>query len=164
MIIADTYNNKFDFYRYYMWCPKCGYHYLADKYKTQETNIAHTLCEKCKTEYMVDIDYDIFDIIINLNKKGYETLFCCEGHCDCIEDTLPYIAFSNLSNMDALTFIDILIIIMGNLISIEVIPDEKFNIYMNHSCYHNSCDFEDAKREWLIKMRQVVDELPYIGG
>lgn len=36
----------------------------------------------CRNYNKEPFDANIADIIVELNKKGYETLFCCEGHID----------------------------------------------------------------------------------
>lgn len=61
-------------------------------------------CPSCKREYvhMIDIDVNIVDIISILNKKGYRTKYCCEGHG--IDDK-PYIYFTSnaiLKHLDTL--------------------------------------------------------------
>ena len=42
---------------------------------------------ECK--YAFDCDDKIAESIMKLNRKGYETDFCCEGHLDIDKD--PYI-------------------------------------------------------------------------
>lgn len=39
-------------------------------------NIRCTICQ----DYMVELDPIIAEVIVNLNKVGLETLFCCDGH------------------------------------------------------------------------------------
>lgn len=40
----------------------------------------YCICPNCKESEMMILDKDIFDQVLLLNKKGYETLFSCEGH------------------------------------------------------------------------------------
>lgn len=63
------------------------------------------ICSKCWEKdcchgdrYKIEIDDDIIETIICLNKKGYSTVYCCSGH-----DRMPtdiYITFSRWSTPD----------------------------------------------------------------
>ena len=59
-----------------------------------------TKCEKLaeiigvSVEFVEDnIDKGMLDILIELNRKGYITIFCCEGHLDDNDKWEGYIAF-----------------------------------------------------------------------
>lgn len=58
-------------------------------------------CKKCSAEDVIGIESDpnIADAISILNKKGYYTKYCCEGHSD--RDS-PYIYFSDLNILDVI--------------------------------------------------------------
>lgn len=53
-----------------------------------------------------EFDEEMIPIIIELNSKGYKTLFCCQGHideCQCIDydyRMCTYIAFAEKYNFD----------------------------------------------------------------
>lgn len=49
-------------------------------------------CEKCGSDELVEIDYNLLDAICLFNMKGYTTRFCCESHG---EDGDLYIAFDD---------------------------------------------------------------------
>lgn len=57
-------------------------------------------CEVCgeRDVHLIEIDPNIVEAISILNKKGYKTRFCCEGHGD--ENTLGYILFDNFDILD----------------------------------------------------------------
>lgn len=42
-----------------------------------------------------EIDKGMWDILINLNEKGYKTIFCCEGHLDNNNNWQGYLAFAH---------------------------------------------------------------------
>ena len=48
--------------------------------------------------YFFECDDKIVESIIELNRKGYETDFCCEGHLD--KDKDPYISFTRIPSME----------------------------------------------------------------
>jgi len=54
----------------------------AGVYGYMVPKIYNTKCSKCKAEgkEQIILDYHIADTISILNKKGYRTKFCCEGH------------------------------------------------------------------------------------
>ena len=47
--------------------------------------------------YAFDCDDKIAESIMKLNRKGYETDFCCEGHLDIDKD--PYISFTRIPSI-----------------------------------------------------------------
>lgn len=49
-------------------------------------------CEKCGSDELAEIDYNLLDAICLFNMKGYNTRFCCESHG---EDGDLYIAFDD---------------------------------------------------------------------
>ena len=73
---------------HYNFCPKCNTLY-EDK----------MICKCGELIHFIRIDKNIADIILELNKKGYKTSQCCEGH---IEDGYfhPYIYFSYLFDVN----------------------------------------------------------------
>ena len=48
--------------------------------------------------YAFDCDDKIAESIIKLNRKGYETDFCCEGNLD--KDKDPYISFTRIPSIE----------------------------------------------------------------
>ena len=115
--------------RYFM-CPVCFNVISLDvsmtiKNNSKETvdiyngfdNIISPICRKHivdeefdEEEYMFEIDKGMIPIIQKLNKKGWTTSFCCEGHVypgyvgmsideaidkGCIYDSIPYITFNH---------------------------------------------------------------------
>jgi len=83
-------------------CPKCLKMHYADinncitiSNKNIDTNVEYYMqCEECSSHTkMIVIDYNIAEAIEILNKKGYFTVYCCEGHVEYdIEDNLYYYA------------------------------------------------------------------------
>lgn len=50
-------------------------------------------CDLCEKGNLIEIDENIIEIIIKLNKKGYETWACCSSH---IYDSVGFIVFNKL--------------------------------------------------------------------
>lgn len=61
------------------WCPICNKLLEVETNSFDEYNEVLTTY-KCCGETMIDIDYDIADIVIDFNKEGYITKFSCSGH------------------------------------------------------------------------------------
>ena len=88
-ILMDTKRDKTTF-----WCPECGNKVSfsnkpvsifgpADGYIMDAVDIHYEVrCPNCD-EYMLDLDFEIADFVIEANKAGYETMFSCEGHEYC---------------------------------------------------------------------------------
>ena len=53
----------------------------------------------------VEIDDNIFDIIVMLNKKGYHTRYCCGGHDRLLDEV--YIMFSKWDSHDIINRLDV---------------------------------------------------------
>lgn len=52
-----------------------------------------SVCDNCKSNCeFIELDPNIAEAISILNKKGYRTIFCCEGH----DDNEAYIYFNSL--------------------------------------------------------------------
>jgi len=163
MIITNIDNNT-DSCKFYMWCPNCGYHYLNPYEKSLDDGCYEEKCPACDDGIMYDIDYNIFDIIINLNKKGYRTFACCEGHKTGNNETLPRIGFctDDLYNNGFCVLFETISTILIDLYHIDV-DQVYFDVYLSFM-YETKYTFEEAKEIWLTKMREVVDKLPCIGG
>lgn len=152
-----------NYYKYMMYCPECGHYYDPNMLKTQMSELEPVYCECCGFK-MVDIDYEIFDIIKELNEKRYITDYCCEGHYDEIETTIPYISFSGfLSAEDQIMIIKTAISILGDLAHIER-RSKYLAIYMEYNFNDNEQEFNKKKSLWLKRMKDVVNSLPYIKG
>lgn len=70
------------------WCPYC-----------YASGVNGDPCEEgefplSRRKLLANIDYRIVDIIAELNRKGYRTEYCCEGHVE-----LPKIAYMNNSRL-----------------------------------------------------------------
>lgn len=54
----------------------------------------------CKDSEYVDVDVNILEIVSVLNKKGYYTIFSCEGHIVESRFISPSISFLSYNNID----------------------------------------------------------------
>ena len=63
--------------------------------------------EKCRhnKDNFIEIDDNIFDIIVMLNKKGYHTRYCCGGHDRLLDEV--YIMFSKWDSHDIINKLDV---------------------------------------------------------
>lgn len=78
------------------WCSICGRTYEVETNSEDDygDNLAsHRCCNKC----MIDLDIEIANEVIALNKLGYLTEFSCSGHSLGYEG---YISFPNLSDKE----------------------------------------------------------------
>ena len=70
---------------------------------SRETSVCNKCFSKgecnCKNKKIIKIDNFLVDIIAKLNRSGYKTKYCCEGHVEIFEETkeidmdTPYILF-----------------------------------------------------------------------
>ena len=87
-------------HEFVMYCPKCNERQCSDSVNTLE-EMKKMRCPKCSTP-LVDIDDEMIDIIIKLNKeytidgmklRPFETVQCCAGHWLSIyTNSIPYIS------------------------------------------------------------------------
>ena len=98
-------------------CPKCfrtatietALEYsVSDNHEEFETRINrvdfNVYCPQCN-EWMFDCDVSLVERIIKLNKLGFETIYCCEGHYKVHPEILfntPYVTFIIPSKYDFL--------------------------------------------------------------
>lgn len=103
-----------------------------------------TYCKYCNTDHphFTELDYNISEVISKLNKKGYRTLFSCEGHK---EDNEAYIYF--MSN-NILKYTSMLPISWN--VDLDNLKENKVII---RSSYEN---FDEAMND----IRDFVDSLP----
>lgn len=57
-------------------------------------------CKETGEELCVNIDEEIAEDIAVLNKKGYETMFCCSSHSE--KDPLMYVVFSYAQDFEGI--------------------------------------------------------------
>ena len=90
----------------------------------------------------VEIDDNLVYVIVNLNKKGYDTRFCCEGHSPICE---TYIQFRSDT--------------LKNCIPKGFKKDIKLGRLHFFRTYHS----EEEKVEMMKILRDWVDELEDLG-
>ena len=120
-------------------------------------------CKKCKCDMYI-IDEEVFDAIIKLNKKGYNTKFSCEGHSFNVP---AYIAFDedftdeDVEKFEAPEhwFWD-----KGDSIfrfhTLRTLGSIVFDTYFEIK----KISFEEYKKEYLKSLYDWIDSLPYKGG
>lgn len=126
----------------------------------------HCTCKHCNNEVvLVELDQGISDIVSNLNKKGYNTIFSCEGHIIDEENyDIAYVIFEVSDIADDIFFINR---IYKNFPSHAWIINRSFKrlenkstveIYMRDSYAKN-----DHKRiEALMFLNNFVNVIPNI--
>ena len=64
------------------------------------------LCKFCKTDVkLIEIDYNLAYSISILNRKGYRTKFCCEGHESEYVDENGYVLFEDNSILEYIDYL-----------------------------------------------------------
>lgn len=118
------------------------------------------VCPNCgKASILIELDYNIGDIISTLNKKGYRTNFCCEGHG--INDN-GYISFRDVdANKNILEYA-------------KLLPDEFYIDIENYSLsadwyrqYGEKCEnryiirWDYGNQAYMLKeLQEWADALP----
>ena len=92
-------------------------------------------CENCGNEYFdpIQLDYNIAETISLLNKAGYKTKYCCEGHGK--SDTTAYIMFDGSRIMKHLNTLPI---------TWEIDLDSVKTKYCNVVIRSEACNYEEA--------------------
>lgn len=96
-------------------CPTCGEISFIPTYLKYETDVNHeseeaifpvfrVKCLHCEEKFNTIADYDpnIVYILYDLNRKGYKTVYSCEGHVDSCGISLPYISFADKTICDTI--------------------------------------------------------------
>ena len=114
-------------------------------------------CEKCGNEYFepIQLDYNIAETISLLNKAGYRTKYCCEGHGN--KNTYAYIMFGNSCIMKHLNTLPI---------TWEIDLDSLKNSLKITYCKHivirsEACNYEEAIMdiyEWALNIYKLETE------
>lgn len=133
-------NNK----EHYNFCPKCNILYKNKM-----------ICKCGELIHFVRIDKNIANIISELNKKGYKTSQCCEGH---IEDSYfhPYIYFSYLCDTNVYDMSKKI----SELIEKENLPIETVYIFNNQNSQIGTLfEVKESKIIELKNNREKIKEL-----
>lgn len=100
------------------------------------------------SNYGIELDYNIADIISELNKKGFYTRYCCEGHLS--GSIKPYIMFQEKKIMEYY----------------NILPF-SWDINLSFLKYNNKIVFESDyynKEEALKDIKEFVDLLPNLNS
>ena len=126
----------------------------------------HCTCKHCNNKVsLIELDEGIVDMISNLNKKGYDTIFSCEGHIINEENyDLAYVIFEVPDIADDIFFINR---IYKNFPSHAWIINRSFRRLENKSVVEiymrDSYAKEDKKRlEALRFLNEFVNVIPNI--
>lgn len=137
-------------------CPKCyNILYANGKYDFNiKTNIDFYVdmvfgynCPNCENNIQaIELDPNIADDISILNKKGYKTKYCCEGH---ISDhqyiSAPYIYFNNTHDD-----------IAKNLPKTWYVDNDGYNGFVIRA------DINNSKKKILEDLHKMVEKLPEV--
>lgn len=144
-------------------CTNC-YEVTELDIERQKAKYDYGKCNNCKCGNNVHIDDKMIDLIVDLNKKGYETQFCCEGHIDNSVSLHTYIIIKRHIKLPYIP----------KDFDVEFI-DNKFGGKRTYICGKNHCLSDDEEinedikmtrskmKEYNLKeMRKLVDSLPVI--
>lgn len=76
------------------WYDDAASAFTADVCESNNMSNLTKKCEACGSMHTILLDEKMGYVIAELNKKGYKTLFSCDGYKDKLETSYPYIAFS----------------------------------------------------------------------
>lgn len=109
-------------------------------------------CHKCQQE-LVEIDEPLVSVIIDLNKKGYNTIYCCSGHT---YSSPGYIAFDKDYDLPTPECL---------LIKVRPFSDSDSKKTLRWSLTGDSYNYRYFTSDMAIvveKLHEYVDKLPSI--
>ena len=130
------------YYKYYV-CPHCFEQISKCKCEVYPQNLLH-------------IDINLQKPIREINKKGYRTLGCCEGHFD-KHDTELYIVINLDMDKD---FAEL----PQGFKSYRQLPSSAYKIYYEYQSNEDEENFELEKQNSINRLNAWIDAMPEYDG
>ena len=123
-------------------------------------------CKNCNSS-MYQIDKDLIDIIVRLNNKGFNTVYCCTGHR--YDNSNPFIIFDNKeknSYIKNALKVGLFEIDKDKLITVEycnsfnkIDNDKRVILSINKSIYNKKLLSDDELESLRYKWLDIVEIL-----